>query len=65
MRTRGHLWLLKLPAYHSYRVDFFVATRVINDWNNLSNDIVETSSLNSFKSSVDKYFYDCRFVFHS
>jgi len=31
-------------------------TRVINDWNNLTSDIVETSSLNNFKSTIDDYF---------
>ena len=39
--------------------------RVINDWNNLTNNTVENSSLNSFKSAVDNYFYDFRFRFHS
>ena len=34
----------------------FFGTRVINDWNNLTSDIVKTSSLNSFKSAIDKYF---------
>ena len=29
---------------------------MINDWNNLTSGIVENSSLNSFKSAVDKYF---------
>ena len=63
MHTRGHLFKsLKPPVYHSCRVNFF-DTRVINDWNNLTSDIV--FSLNSFKSAVDKYFYDCRFVFRS
>ena len=35
---------------------FLVATRVINDWNNLASDIAENSS-----SYIDK----TRFVFHS
>ena len=49
---------------HLCRVNFF-GTRVINDWNNLTSDIVENSSLNSFKSTVDNYFYDFKFMFHS
>ena len=27
--------------------------------------IVENTSLNSFKSAVDNYFYDFKFMFHS
>ena len=37
-------------------------TRVINDWNNLTNDIVGNSSVNNFKSAIDNYFYDYRFM---
>ena len=60
--TRGHLFkLLKTPAYHSCHVNFY-GTRVINDWNNLTSDIVENSSLNSCKSAADKYFYDYIYV---
>ena len=46
--TRGHpfkLKLLKPPAYPLCRVSFF-GTRVINDWNYLTSDIVTNSSLN-------------------
>ena len=42
---------------------FLVATRVINDWNNPTSDIVTNSSLNSFKSVVDNYFYDSDLYF--
>ena len=39
--TRDHLFkLLKPPAYHLCCVNFF-GTRMINDWNNLTSDIVE------------------------
>ena len=54
--------VLKPPAYHSCRVNFF-NTRVINDWDNLTSDNVENSSLHSFETAVDKYFYGFRFVF--
>ena len=63
--TRGHSFkLLKPPAYHLCRINFF-GSRVINDWNYLTNDIVTNSSLNSFKSAVDNYFYDFKFIFHN
>ena len=38
-------------------------TRVINDWNYLTSVIVTNSSLNSFKSAVDNYFYNFRLCF--
>ena len=61
-QTRGHAYkLLKPPAHHSCRVNYF-GTRVINDWNNLTSDVVGNSSLNNFKSSIDNYFYDFRFM---
>ena len=47
-------------TYHA-EVIHLNGTRVINDWNN--HDIVENSSLNSFKSVVDNYFYDFIFCF--
>ena len=60
--TRGHPFkLLKPPAYHLCRINFF-GTRVINDWNYLTSDIVTNSSLNSFKSAVDYYSYDSSII---
>ena len=45
-QTRGHAYkLLKPPAHLSCRVNYFI-TRVINDWNNLTSDIVGYSLLN-------------------
>ena len=61
-QTRGHAYkLLKPPAHLSCRVNYF-GTRVINDWNNLTSDIVGNSLLNNFKSAIDNYFYDYRFM---
>ena len=57
-QTRSHAYkLLKPPPHLSCRVNYF-GTRVINDWNNLTSDIVGNSSLNNFKSAIDNYFYD-------
>ena len=56
-------YLSHLPII--YVVSTFFGTRVINDWNNLTSDIVGNSSLHGFKSAVDNYFYDFKFMFHS
>ena len=56
MHIRGHSFkLLKPLVYHLCSVNFF-GTRVINDWNYLTSDIVTNSPLNSFKSAADNYF---------
>ena len=47
------------PAHHSCWVNYF-GTRVINDWDNLTSDIVGNSSLNH--AAIDNYFYDFRFI---
>ena len=60
-RARHLFKLLKPPAYHLCRIKSF-GIRVINDWNNLTSDIVTNSSLNSFKLAVDNYFYDFIFI---
>ena len=31
---------------------------MINDWNKLSNDCVNASSVNMFKNKIDRYIYD-------
>ena len=48
-------------AHHLCHVNSF-GTRMINNWNNLTSDIIENSFLNSFKLAVDNYFYDFRFT---
>jgi len=53
-RTRGHS--LKL-AKHRCRLDlrkFFFAERVIDRWNSLDQQAVNSSSLNSFKSALTR-----------
>ena len=37
--------------------------RVINDWNNLPDSVVNASSLNDFKYLIDSYLHDSRFTF--
>ena len=33
----------------------FLTQKAINNWNNLSNEIIKSGSLNSFKSKLDKW----------
>ena len=53
-RTRGHY--LKLQANHCNtrnRLHFF-SQRIINKWNNLTEDTISAPSINSFKNRLDK-----------
>ena len=58
--TRGHHF--KLFKHHT-RLQIcsnFYFNRIINDWNNLSSDIVSARSINSFKSLLDNF---CKIYF--
>jgi ribonucleases P/MRP protein subunit RPP40 len=51
-RTRGHMAkVLKIRCYTTVRLHFLSA-RVINRWNQLTEDVVEATSLNLFKSRL-------------
>ena len=53
-RTRGHaLKLKKLNGTKNCR-KFHFSRRVFNDWNRLSADVVNSTSLDVFKASIDK-----------
>ena len=53
--TRGHkAALVKLYCrLHKRKVSF--SQRTINDWNHLSHDCVNASSVNMFKNKIDNY----------
>ena len=57
-----HEVMLTGSIHMNFQVNFILHIRVINDWNNLTSDIVGNSSLNNFKSAIDNYFYDYRFM---
>ena len=55
-RTRGHAHkLLKRPCNINLRLNFF-SFRVVNNWNNLPSYVAEATTLNQFKSRLDKHF---------
>ena len=52
--TRGHTWkLVKMHSRCDTRLHFF-SQRVINRWNNLSQEDVDAQSINCFKSRLEK-----------
>ena len=52
--TRGHRWKLDKPrASKKIRLNSF-SHRVINPWNKLPKEVVESTSVNSFKNALEK-----------
>ena len=52
--TRGHSWkLVKQSCRRDSRLHFF-SLRVLNRWNSLSQDLVDSTSVNSFKSGLER-----------
>jgi hypothetical protein len=54
--TRGHRFkITKENTKDNIRLNFF-KNRIANDWNALSNEIVEANTINSFKARIDKLY---------
>ena len=61
--TRGHRWKLKKPRAESRIRRNAFATRTVNDWNALPQSVVNSPSLNTFKSNLDAHWAD--YVFNT
>lgn len=53
-RTRGHSQKLCKPCCHKDIRKYFFSVRVINRWNSLSEAIIQSSSVNTFKNHLQK-----------
>ena len=51
--TRGHRFKLFKPRYEKHKRLVFFSQRVINEWNSLSESVVEAESVNVFKNRLD------------
>ena len=54
-RTRGHKAALVKEQCRLQMRKYSFLQRVINEWNKLSNDCVDVSSVNMFKNRIDRY----------
>ena len=61
--TRGNDFKLKKPNCKTTSKRRMFSFRVINDWNSLSNDIVNSPSLNWFKNRLDKFWLDKQYAY--
>ena len=57
---RGHSLKLFKQRFNTNIGKFTFVNRTIDEWNNLSDDIVSCNSVNSFKNKLDHYLRDCR-----
>ena len=57
-KTRGHNRRLRRQIIKKYdkRHGFFT-NRIVEDWNNLPQNVVDSKSFNSFKNSLDNFRY--------
>ena len=61
--TRGHRFKLKSKRCRLDVRKYFFSQRVVNEWNSLPESVVMSTSVNSFKNSLDKFFRNCGRVF--
>ena len=60
--TRGHSLKLLKPHCSNYLQSTAFGTRVINNLNSLPEDIVNASTINSFKYCLDLYWADLHYI---
>jgi len=53
--TRGNKYKLQKSSCHYNIRKYSFSSRVVNMWNSLPNDMVETDTINTFKNCLDKY----------
>ena len=54
-RTRGHSLKIRGSQFKTELRRNFFSQRVVNLWNSLPNEAVEATSLNVFKTQIDKF----------
>ena len=60
--TRGHPLKLLKRNVHTNLFKHFFTNRVVNSWNALPKSVVMSESINSFKTALDTFWRDSKFV---
>ena len=63
VHTRGNSLKLYKPYTHLQCRSNYFSIRTINQWNQLPDEIIRCNTLNSFKSAIDNYFNDNKYIF--
>ena len=63
--TRGHSLKLKKPCVKTSARENFFSVRIVNAWNSLPDAVVTATSLNSFKTRLDRVWADYTFTLSS
>ena len=58
--TRGHAWRIVVPHTHTVRRRNFFDIRVINQWNELPENVVNCQSISMFKKNLDRHLHYMR-----
>ena len=56
--TRGHKFKIFKPRCKTNVKKNTLAYRAVNEWNALSNDVIEAENINQFKSKLEEYWHD-------
>jgi hypothetical protein len=67
-RTRGHNYKLYKHKFHLNTRKNSYGLRVVNEWNNLPEEVVNAASINSFKNKLDSHWstrkYDINYIWN-
>ena len=58
MHTRGHQYKLRKPMSTKLVRSQCFSHRIVNDWNSLSQEVVQAKTMNEFKTKIDIYWKD-------
>jgi ribonuclease P/MRP protein subunit RPP40 len=62
--TRGHNYKVNKIRTNSKKFSMFFTHRIVNDWNNLPYNTVNSKTMNAFKNSIDNIYKDIIYSTH-
>ena len=63
-RLRGHNLKINKVSTNKRLFQHFFTNRIVNEWNKLHEDIVNSSTVDTFKNNIDKYYQDIMYKTH-
>ena len=61
-RLRGHSFKLTKFITKKRQYQHFFTNRIVNKWNSLSQEIVSSETINTFKNNIDREFKDLMYT---